>query len=97
MTAVKERFTKILPELQRDYLKMPDSDVQQIINVWVKVRPEMPERKPKRTDIADSGLDFGPEFTDENHDERVAQFFAMSKGIEVDEQAIKDLREASMI
>ena len=71
----------------------PVPEQQKVINFVMSIKPE----KPKRTDIVDSGLDFGPEFTDENHDERVAQFFALSEGIEIDEQAIKDLREASMI
>ena len=53
--------------------------------------------QPIRTDIADSGLDVGPEFTDENHDERMERAFALAKNIEIDEQAIRDLREVSMI
>ena len=51
----------------------------------------------KRTDIADSGLDFGENITDENHDERMARAFALADDIEIDEQAIKELREASMV
>ena len=92
MTAVKEQFMQMLPQCLPG---VPDDEVQYMINILVKWNK--PEEKPKRTDIADSGLDFGPEYTDENHDERVAQFFALSEGIEIDEQAIKDLREASMI
>ena len=61
----------------------PIPEQQKVINFVMSIKAE----KPKRTDIADSGLDFGPEYTDENHDERV----------EIDEQAIMDLREASMI
>ena len=71
----------------------PVQEQQKVINFVMSIKPE----QPKRTDIADSGLDFGSEFTDENHDERMAQFFALSEGIEIDEQAIRDLREVSMI
>ena len=71
----------------------PVSEQQKVINFVMSIKPE----DQKRTDITDSGIDFGPEFTDENHDERMAQFFALSEGIEIDEQAIKDLREVSMI
>ena len=92
MTAVKEQFMQMLPQ---SLPGVPDDEVQYMINILVKWNK--PEEKPKRTDIADSGLDFGPEYTDENHDERVAQFFALSEGIEIDEQAIMDLREASMV
>ena len=92
MTAVKEQFMQMLPQ---SLPGVPDDEVQYMINILVKWNK--PEEKPKRTVIADSGLDFGSEYTDENHDERVAQFFALSEGIEIDEQAIKDLREASMI
>ena len=92
MTAVKEQFMQMLPQ---SLPGVPDDEVQYMINILVKWNK--PKEKPKRTDIADSGLDFGPEYTDENHDERVAQFFALSEGIEIDEQAIKDLRETSMI
>ncbi len=91
MTAVKEQFMQMLPQ---SLPEVPDDEVQYMINILVKWNKS--EEKTKRTDIADSGLDFGPEYTDENHDERVAQFFALSEGIEIDEQAIKDLREASM-
>ena len=69
------------------------SEQQKVINFVMSIKTE----KLKRTDIADSGLDFGPEYTDGNHDERVEQFFALSEGIEIDEQAIMDLREASTI
>ncbi len=71
----------------------PLQEQQKVINFVMSIKPE----QPKRTNIADSGLDFGSEFTDENHDERMAQFFALSEGIEIDEQAIKDLREVRMI
>ncbi len=73
---------------------LPNEAEEPIINFMIKLKS--PE-KPMRTDIADSGLDFAPEFTDENHDERMNQFFSLSEGIEIDEQAIADLRKASMI
>ncbi|MBQ7563845.1 MAG: hypothetical protein IJT16_07625 [Lachnospiraceae bacterium] len=92
MTAVKEQFMQMLPQ---NLPGVPDAEVQYMINILVKWNK--PEEQPKRTDIADSGLDFGSEITDENHDERMARAFALSEGIEIDEQAIKDLREASMI
>ena len=40
MTAVKEQFMRIIPEMQRDVPGMTDSDVQQIINVYFRVRPK---------------------------------------------------------
>ena len=39
MTAVKEQFMQILPQMQKDISRMPDSDVQQIINVYFQLRP----------------------------------------------------------
>ena len=75
-------------------IELPDEAEAPVINFMVRYKnPE----QPKRTDITNSGLDFGSEYTDENHDERIAQFFSLSEGIEIDEQAIIDLREASMI
>ncbi len=71
----------------------PLHEQQKVINFVMSIKPE----QSKRTDIADSGLDFGSEFTDANHDERMARAFALAKNIEIDEQAIKDLREVSMI
>ena len=43
MTAVKEQFMQILPEMQRDVPSMPDSDVQMIINAYLSVRPKKAE------------------------------------------------------
>lgn len=40
MTAVKEQFMQVLTEMQRDVQNMSDSDVQQIINVYFKVKPK---------------------------------------------------------
>ncbi len=71
----------------------PVPEQQKVINFVMSIKPE----DQKRTDIADSGLDFGPEFTDENHDERMERAFTLAKNIEIDEQAIRDLREVSMI
>ena len=39
MTAIKEQFMQILPQMQRDILVMSDSDVQQIINIYFQLRP----------------------------------------------------------
>ena len=43
MTAVKEQFMQMLPEMQRDVPSMPDSDVQMIINAYLSVRPKKAE------------------------------------------------------
>ena len=56
MTAVKERFMQILPEMQRDVPNMPDSDVQQIINIYVKWKPEAIRRQPEKELAADGIL-----------------------------------------
>lgn len=40
MTAVKEQFMQILPNIQRDVPSMPDSEVQQFINIYVNWKPE---------------------------------------------------------
>ena len=40
MTAVKEQFMQMLPEMQRDLEKMPDGDVQQLVNLWIRIKPE---------------------------------------------------------
>ena len=42
-------------------------------------------------------ISFDPRYTEENRAERMARFFELSKDIEIDEQTIKGLREASMI
>ena len=39
MTAVKEQFMQILPQMQRDIASMSDSDVQKIINIYFQLRP----------------------------------------------------------
>ncbi len=90
MTAVKEQLVQMIPQMPILIPNLTEDRARQIYNLFIDVKPE-------RTDIADSGLDFGSDFTDENHDERVNQFFAISEGIEIDEQAINDLREASMV
>ena len=40
MTAVKEQFMQILPQIQRDVPSMPDSEVQQFINIYVNWKPK---------------------------------------------------------
>ncbi len=40
MTAVKEQFMQMLPQMLKDVQLMSDSDVQQIINLWIKIKPE---------------------------------------------------------
>ena len=71
----------------------PMPEQQKVINFVISIMP----KQLKRTDIADSGLDFGENITDENHDERMARAFALAEDIEIDEQAIRELREASMV
>ena len=93
MTSAKKQLMQMVPRMPVLIPNLPEDGAQQILNMFITVTPE----KAKRTDIADSGLDFGSDFTDDNHYERVNQFFALSEGIEIDEQAIKDLREASMV
>ena len=46
MTAVKERFMQILPQIQKDYPQMPDSDVQQMINIYVEWKPKQEQEEP---------------------------------------------------
>ena len=47
MTAVKEQFMQILPQIQRDVPSMPDSEVQQFLNIYVNWKPkqETPEER----------------------------------------------------
>lgn len=40
MTAVKEQFMQILPQIQRDVPSMPDSEVQRFINIYVNWKPK---------------------------------------------------------
>jgi hypothetical protein len=87
MTAVKELFRQMIPDIEQNLPFMQDSDVQQFVNLWIKVKPEK-----KHAEIP-----FDPRYTEENRAERMARAFALSESIEIDEQAIKDLREASMI
>ncbi len=93
MTSVKEQLIQMVPRMPRLIPNLTEDRAQQMLNLLITVEPE----KPDRTDIAESGIDLGPNITDENHDERMARAFALADGIEIDEQAIKDLREASMI
>ena len=61
---------------------LPNEAEEPIINFMIKFKnPE----KPIRTDIADSGLNLAPEYTDENHDDRINQFFSLSLRIPRDQ------------
>ena len=46
MTAIKEQFMQILPQMQRDIRVMSDSDVQQIINIYFQLKPKDESEKP---------------------------------------------------
>ena len=48
MTAVQEQFMQILPQMQRDIRIMPDSDVQQIINIYVNWKPKQEQQTKKK-------------------------------------------------
>ena len=45
MTAVKEQFMQMLPQIQRDISIMPDSDIRQIINIYVNCKPKNESEK----------------------------------------------------
>ena len=40
MTAVKEQFRQMIPDIEQNLPFMQDSDVQQFVNLWIKVKPE---------------------------------------------------------
>ena len=40
MTAVKEQFRQMIPDIEQNLPLMQDSDVQQFVNLWIRVRPE---------------------------------------------------------
>lgn len=93
MTAVKEQLVQMIPQMPMIIPHLTEERAQQIYNLFITVNP----KESRRADISNSGLDLGPDITDENHDERMARAFALADDIEIDEQAIKDLREASMV
>ena len=47
MTAVKEQFRQMIPDIEQNLPLMQDSDVQQFVNLWIEVKPttSKPERK----------------------------------------------------
>ena len=85
MTAIKEQFMQML---QQSLSEVPDDEVQYMINILVKWNK--PDKKPAE-------IPFDPKYTDENRAERMARAFALAENIEIDEQAVAKLREASMI
>ena len=48
MTTVKEQFMQILPQIQRDVSSMPDSEVQQIINIYMNWKPKQEQQTKKK-------------------------------------------------
>ena len=40
MTAVKEQFRQMIPDIEQNLPLMQDSDVQQFVNLWIRVKPE---------------------------------------------------------
>ena len=70
---------------------LPEADKRKVVDFAVTLQ------KPKRNDIAKSGLDLGANITDENHDERMADVIDSIGKIKIDKKAVKDLREKSMI
>ena len=45
MTAVKEQFMQMLPDIEQNLPLMKDSDVQQFVNLWIRVKSKKMERK----------------------------------------------------
>ena len=48
MTAVKEQFMQMLPQMQRDIPKMSDSEIQQFINIYVNWKPKQDQQTRKK-------------------------------------------------
>lgn len=85
MTAVKEQFLQMLPQ---NLSGVPDEEVKYMIDILVKWN------KPNKKHAE---VPFDPKYTDENRAERMARAFALAETIDIDEQEVAKLREASMI
>ena len=48
MTAVKEQFRQMIPDIEKNLPLMQDSDVQQIINIYVRWKPKNDSEEPKK-------------------------------------------------
>ena len=40
MTDVKEQFRQMIPDIEQNLPLMQDSDVQQFVNLWIRVKPK---------------------------------------------------------
>ena len=74
---------------------LPDETEEIVINFAITLKEK--SESSARSDIANSGISFSDKITDENHNERMAKFFATGGKIQIDEQAVRDFRERSMI
>ena len=86
MTVAAQQLLTMIPKMPVMIPRLTEDKAQQILNIFVEVENL---EKPAHTDIADSGLFFGDDITDENHDERMARAFALAREIEIDEQAFR--------
>ena len=87
MTAVKQNLLTMVPDMPRLIPHLTEERANVVYDIFLTVKSET---KPAE-------IPFDPRYTDENRAERMARAFALADEIEIDEQAIKDLREVSMI
>ena len=89
MTAVKEQFMRMLPQ---SLSEVPDDEVQNMINILVKWnKPESKKTYKKRDYVPNS------KYTETNREERMIRFRKSAGAIDVDEDAIREMRERNMI
>ena len=67
MTVAAQQLLTMIPKMPVMIPRLTEDKAQQILNIFVEVENL---EKPAHTDIADSGLFFGDDITDENHDEK---------------------------
>ena len=84
MTAVQQRAIEIIS-------RMPETEVLQFV-----IKNEHYESKPKR-EYKKRDYVPNPEFSEANRTERMSRFMKSAGTIDIDENAIRELRERSMI
>ncbi len=73
MTAVKEQFMQMLPQMQRDVPRMADSDVQLLMNLWVRIQPEEEEVPERILGISDGKYKYPDDIN--AYDDEIAELF----------------------
>ena len=78
MTATQEQFKRIIPDMEQNASLVKDGDLQQIINLWNRIKPAAPKQEePKRLKLGIADGKYKIPSDPDAYDDEIAEFFCV--------------------